>query len=82
MKRIMIVAMIGLSMLFSGCGNMDIMDWHWTFDRARIRVDGDKWEEVQIKRWHDYDGSDMIAIETESRVYVTHSVNVILIKNK
>ncbi len=82
MKKIMIVATIWLSLFVGGCGNMDIMDWHWTFDRARIRVDGDKWEEVQVKRWHDYDGSDMIAIETESRVYVTHSVNVILIKNK
>lgn len=82
MKKIMMIAAFGLSLFVGGCGNMDIMDWHWTFDRARIRVDGDKWEEVQIKRWHDYDNSDMIAIETESRVYVTHSVNVILIKNK
>ena len=82
MKKIMIIAAIGLSLFVAGCGNMDIVDWHWTFDRAKIRVDGDKWEEVKVKNWHDYDGSDMIAVETDTQVFVTHSMNVILIKNK
>ena len=34
MKKIMIIAAIGLSLFVAGCGNMDIMDWHWTFDRG------------------------------------------------
>lgn len=82
MKKIRLLAVVGLSLLFSGCGNMDIIDYHWTFNRAKLKVDDDKWEEVKVKRWHDYAGSDMVAIETEDRVYVTHSVNVILIKDK
>lgn len=82
MKKILILAMIGMSLLFSGCGNMDIIDYHWTFNRARIKVNDEKWEEVKVKNWHDYDGSDMIAVETEGKVYVTHSANVILIKDK
>ena len=84
MKKILIVATVGLSLLlFSGCcGNMDFMDWHWTFNKARLKVNDNKWEEVEVKRWHDYDGSDMIAIETKDRVYVTHSANVVLIKDK
>ena len=82
MKKILIVATIGLSLLFSGCGNMDFVDWHWTFNKARIKVNDNKWEEVEVKRWHDYDNSDMIAIETKDKVYVTHSANVVLIKDK
>lgn len=81
MKKIMLLAVVGFSLLFSGCGNVDIIDYHWTFNRAKIKV-GDTWEEVKVKRWHDYDGSDMVGIETEDRVYVTHSVNVVLIKDK
>lgn len=82
MKRYILLTMIGLSLLFNGCGNMDIVDWHWTFNKARIKVNDNKWEEVNVKSWHDYDGSDMIAIETKDRVYVTHSMNVVLIKEK
>lgn len=82
MKKYIILAMIGLSLLFNGCENMDIVDWHWTFNKARIKVDDGKWEEVNVKSWHDYDGSDMIAIETKDRVYVTHSMNIVLIKEK
>lgn len=82
MKKTIAIALASTMMLLSGCGNMDFVDWHWTFDKARIKVDENKWEEVSIKKWHDYDGSDMIAIETEDHVYVTHSANVILIKSK
>lgn len=82
MKKIGIAA-VALAIAFvNGCGNMDIVDWHWTFDRARIKVGEGKWEEFPITRWHDYGGSDMIAIETKDRVCVTHSANVILIKTK
>ena len=82
MKKIMMIAAIGLSLFVGGCGNMDIMDWHWTFDRARIRVDGDKWEEVKIKSWKNPGCYEMFIIETDSKVYFTHAVNVILFKNK
>lgn len=76
----LIVAAASL-MLISGCGNMDIVDWHWTFDKALVKF-GSEWREVDVKNWHDYDNSDMVAVETEDQVLVTHSCNVVLIKNK
>lgn len=80
MKKLMAIALS--TSLIAGCGNMDIIDWHWTFDKAKIKMDDNVWKELKIKSWHDYDKSDMIAIETEDAVYVTHSMNVILIKSK
>jgi len=77
MKYIVAIAL----MLLAGCGNMDFIDWHWTFDKALIKM-GDKWQEVEVKNWHDYNRSDMVAVETKTQVFVTHSVNVVLIKNK
>lgn len=77
-----IIAAIALSCVLGGCGNMDILDYHWTFNRALIKTDGGKWREVELKAWHDYKDSDMIAVETATQVLVTHSANVILIKDK
>lgn len=81
MKIFATFAMLTALLLVGGCGNMDFVDWHWTFDEALIKV-GDKWQSVDVKAWHDYDGSDMVAVETQSQVFVTHSCNVVLIKNK
>lgn len=67
--------------LLCGCGNMDLIDWHWTFDKAIIKI-GNESQVVDVTAWHDYDDSDMIAIETRTQVFVTHSANVVLIKNK
>jgi len=48
---------------------------------ALVKVGGE-WKEVPVKGWHDYDNSDMVAVETDDQVLVTHSCNVVLIKNK
>lgn len=82
MKKITAIAFASIMMFVSGCGNMDIMDWHWRFDKALIKMSDDKWHEIKVQRWHDYEKSDMIAVETDDNVYVTHSMNVILIKIK
>lgn len=82
MKNTIAIAFASIMMFVSGCGNMDIIDWHWRFDKALIKMDDNKWSEFKIQKWHDYDNSDMIAVETDTQVFVTHSMNVILIKTK
>lgn len=77
MKKTIAIALASIMMLLSGCGN----DWHLKFNKAHIKIDG-KWQEVEVKRWHDYDYSDMVAIETDKQVFVTHSMNVVFIKDK
>ena len=71
------------SCIFVGCGNMDIFDiYHWTFDEALVRKLDGTFEKVKVVSWHDYSGSNMIAVETKDQVICTHSCNVMLIKNK
>ena len=70
------------SCIFVGCGNMDLFDYHWTFDEALVRSPDGSFEKVRVVSWHDYNNSDMIAVETKDKVICTHSCNVMLIKNK
>ena len=79
MKKLIVIA--AASML-AGCGNMDIVDWHWNFPYAIVATPDGTIMEVEVKRWHDFDSSDMIQIETPDKVICTHSVNVLLIKPK
>ena len=83
MRNILTIAFLAASAcLVGGCGNMDILDYHWTFNRALVRSEDGGWREIKLKSWHDYENSDMIAVETDTQVFVTHSANVILIKDK
>lgn len=81
-KAIAITTIVLLCTLCGGCGNMDIIDVHWTFDEAIVKMPDGKCEKMKIVSWHDFDNSDMVQIETKTQVLCTHSCNVILIKNK
>ena len=78
----MAIAALTLSALLQGCGNMSLLDTHWTFDEAIIKSPDGSTISVKVKSWHDFENSDMVQVETPDRVYCTHSCNVILIKNK
>ena len=62
-----------------GCGNQAIFDTTWRFERAVIFLpDGEKIE-GDVTNWQDFEGSDMIQVTIDGKVYMTHSSNVILI---
>lgn len=64
--------------IMSSCGyNKQLIDLEYSYDMAIIDGIGN----VPIKSWCDYENSDMIqVIDTNGRVYLTHSSNVILTK--
>lgn len=65
------------AMLLTGC-NKQMFDLDYAFKEAYIIDTG---ETIKIKSWNDYDGSDMIQFtDTDGKVYLTHSSNVILMK--
>lgn len=65
------------TMLLTGC-NKQMFDFDYGFKEAYIIDTG---ETIKIKSWNDYDGSDMIQFtDTDGKVYLTHSSNVILMK--
>ena len=84
MKNLIIKSTLiaALCLSIAGCGNMDIFDYHWTFDEALVKCPDGSFRKVHVKRWHDFDNSDMVAVETETQVFCTHSCNIVLIKNK
>lgn len=84
MKRIICFLLVmgvicALCFALSGCGNRQMFDTTWTFERAIIFLpDGEKIE-GPITSWNDYDNSDMIQVKIGDKVYLTHSSNIILI---
>ena len=72
---VLIVALICLS----GCGNMQLADTTWKFNRAVVRLKDDRVIEGPVQSWLDFDGSDMIQVKIDGITYLTHSSNVVLI---
>ena len=63
--------------LLSGC-NKQILDLDYNYKEVYII---DTQETIKIKSWNDYENSDMIQFtDTNGKVYLTHSSNVILMK--
>jgi len=72
---LIVIAVLIFGNLF-GLYNKQIFDTSYAFTKAYI-IDTDT--TIEIKSWKDYDASDMIQFtDTEGKVYLTHSSNVIL----
>lgn len=76
MKKL--VCIFGIcTIMLTGC-NKQMLDFDYSFKEVYIVDTG---ETIKIKSWRDYDNSDMIQFtDTDGRVYMTHSSNVILMK--
>ncbi len=74
-----VLLFIVIMFILDSCGyNKQIIDLNYKFDKAYIENIG----EIEIKNWNDYENSDMVqVIANDGTVYLTHSSNVILIKN-
>ena len=67
----------------SGCGNKDMFDTNYTFDRAIIALPNGEVVEVEIDKWTDYEDGNQIQIITEDgTVYLTSTLNCTLINDK
>jgi len=80
MKKLGLICLFGTTFLLGGCGNQQVFDTTWSFNRA-IVMTGDDSYEVDIQSWRDFENSDMIQIRTtDGKTYLTHSSNIILIQ--
>ena len=61
--------------------NVGWFDFNYDFKYAVIMLDGVRIEGV-VTTWWDFDGSDMIQVEIDGNVILTHSSNVLLCKSK
>ena len=78
LATILIVFMLVVLALCTGC-NKQIIDMTWSFERAIIFLpDGEKLEGT-VTSWNDFESSDMLQLEIDGKMYLTHSSNVVLI---
>lgn len=80
MKKFIIAALLVISTFtITSCGNKQLFDTVYTFDRAIISLpDGTKIE-GKVEGWKEYENSDSIQIKIDGVYYYTHLQNVVLI---
>ena len=80
MKKFIIAALLAINIFaITSCGNRQLFDAVYTFDRAIISLpDGTKIE-GKVEGWKEYDSSDSIQIKINGVYYYTHLQNVVLI---
>lgn len=78
-KGMLAIVLTGIIML-AGCGNRQLIDTKWNFNRAKISI-GNEVIEVEVKSWLDYEGGDtsIQIVATDGTVYLTDKKNVLLI---
>lgn len=76
-KWILVVAMLLATITFVSCGNYDVIDTKYSFDKAHIRIN-DVWIDVEIATWRDYDGEQLQIKLKNGSVLLISSFNCIL----
>jgi hypothetical protein len=77
---LIITSLFVMFTILSGC-NKAIIDTHYKFDRAIIRMPDGSALEVDVKTWSDYDGEQIQIVAIDGTVYLTSSYNCVLIKD-
>lgn len=64
---------------FSGCGNKQLFDTTYTFDKAIISLPDGTVIEGDVDSWKDYEDGDQIQVKIDGKAYLVHSTNIALI---
>lgn len=83
MKKIIAIALVALMVVsLTGCGNAVLFDTTYTFHEAMVSLPSGELIKGKVTRWLDFDDSDMVQVEINGDIYLTHSSNVVLISHK
>lgn len=77
LKTITIALIAALTL--TACGNQQIFDTTYTFDRAIISMPDGSVVEGKVQSWKDYEDGDQIQVVIDGKTYLTHATNVVLI---
>ena len=82
MKKILVtvLALILLTATLSSCGNYQIIDTTYSFDKAIISLPNGQIIEGNVDSWKDYEDGDQIQVKIDGVIYLVHSSDVALIK--
>ena len=81
MKKIIAIILSALMLVatLTGCGNKDMWDTNYTYDKAIISMPDGTILEGKISNWTDYEDGDQIQVTIDGKVYLVHSSNIVLI---
>ena len=84
MKKILATLMITLLMVItlSGCGNKQIFDTVYGYDKAIISLPNGDIVEGKVDSWTDYEDGDQIQVKINGVTYLVHSSDIVLIKER
>jgi hypothetical protein len=77
-KIVALVAAAGLAFCLTGCGNHQILDTNFYFNRAIISMPDGTVVDGIVQSWKDFDDGDTIQIKIDDVTYLTHISNVVL----
>ena len=78
---ISVLAISGLIFLTSKVYNKQIVDLTYAYDYAIILMPDGTVVKGKVQSWTDFEDGDQIQVKIDGKVYLTHSVNVVLISN-
>lgn len=82
MKQKILIILLALNLMFAlgGCGNRELWDTTYTFDRAIVRLADGTVVDGKCQSWKDWEDSDMIQVNINGNTYYVHGSNISLIK--
>ncbi|HOJ47408.1 MAG TPA: hypothetical protein PLD48_00870 [Bacillota bacterium] len=80
-KTMLLAALFGAVLLFGGCGNKQIIDLTYTFNRAIIELPNGEIVEGKVDSWRDFADGDQIQVVIDGKTYLVHSSRIVLIKD-
>ena len=84
MKKFLVAIFISMLLVItlSGCGNKQVFDTTYKFDKAIISLPNGKVVEGKVDSWKDYEDGDQIQVKINGVTYLVHSSDVVLIKER
>ena len=82
MKKKLLIGMTSLGLLIvgvTGCGNMQVMDTTYSFEKAILSLPNGEVIEGEVQSWRDFEDGDQIQVKIDGKQYLTHISNVVLI---
>lgn len=81
MKKFFTIVLVAtiLSCCLMSCGNKQMFDTTYTFDKAVINLPDGTVVSGTIESWTDFEDGDQIQVKIDGTVYLVHSSNIVLI---
>ena len=82
MKKKLLAVLLTTAFMSSvaGCGNMDLIDTNFTYNKAIIDLQDGTSIKVDVKQWRDYEGEQLQIISRDGKTYLVSAFNCTLIK--